>query len=366
MSTKLFPHFTLVCVGVWNLVVMVSLALLEQLTLPAFLIICAMQVGPVFVGVYPTAQMLVVSSLTVFIGCVRSVKQTKTESMTSKDAYMFPIIGSSVLVSLYLVIKYVPKEYLNVVLGAYVFLIGTLAIHGALTPFAMKILPSLLTSHTPFELLFKRGEEKLIDTKLVYADFVCLAIGGAICTVYLLTKYWVMNNILGVVFAIQGIEVLSLGNIKIGIVLLLGLFVYDVFWVFGTDVMVSVAKGFDAPVKLLFAKNLASLAEGEEPKFWMIGLGDLVIPGIFVALVLRFDAFRNPEKITYFLFNFTGYVLGLIATIVVMLVFEAAQPALLYLVPACLITSLVPALMFKDIKALFEYSEEAKEERKDK
>lgn len=30
-----------------------------------------------------------------------------------------------------------------------------------------------------------------------------------------------------------------------------GLFIYDIFWVFCTPVMVSVAKSFDAPIKVL-------------------------------------------------------------------------------------------------------------------
>lgn len=36
--------------------------------------------------------------------------------------------------------------------------------------------------------------------------------------------------------------------------LLAGLFLYDVFWVFFTPVMVSVAKNFEAPIKLLFPR----------------------------------------------------------------------------------------------------------------
>lgn len=32
-----------------------------------------------------------------------------------------------------------------------------------------------------------------------------------------------------------------------------GLFIYDIFWVFFTPVMVSVAKSFDAPIKVLLA-----------------------------------------------------------------------------------------------------------------
>lgn len=35
-----------------------------------------------------------------------------------------------------------------------------------------------------------------------------------------------------------------------------GLFFYDIFWVFFTPVMVSVAKNFDAPIKLLFPRFL--------------------------------------------------------------------------------------------------------------
>lgn len=58
-----------------------------------------------------------------------------------------------------------------------------------------------------------------------------------------------MNNIFGLAFAINGVELLHLNNIKIGFILLCGLFVYDVFWVFGTNVMVTVAKSFDAPIK---------------------------------------------------------------------------------------------------------------------
>ena len=72
-----------------------------------------------------------------------------------------------------------------------------------------------------------------------------------------------------------------------GALLLSGLFFYDIFWVFGTPVMVTVAKSLDAPIKLLFPR--AGAAAGESP-FAMLGLGDIVIPGIFVALCLRYDA----------------------------------------------------------------------------
>ena len=106
-----------------------------------------------------------------------------------------------------------------------------------------------------------------------------------------------------------------------GVILLCGLFFYDVFWVFCTPVMVSVAKNFDAPIKLLFPKSL------EQTEFSMLGLGDIVIPGIMVAILLRYDLANNNGKVKYFTSGFVGYVIGIASTIVVMNVFKAAQPA---------------------------------------
>ena len=57
-----------------------------------------------------------------------------------------------------------------------------------------------------------------------------------------------------------------------------------------------------------------------------------------------------------------GYVIGLALTLFVMIKFEAAQPALLYLVPACLGSSLFCALLRGELKELFDYSEEEDEE----
>jgi len=101
-------------------------------------------------------------------------------------------------------------------------------------------------------------------------------------------QHWIANNLFGLAFAVNGVELLHLNNIVTGCILLGGLFVYDVFWVFGTDVMVTVAKSFEAPIKLVFPQDF--LEKGVfGTQFAMLGLGDIVIPGIFIALLLRFD-----------------------------------------------------------------------------
>lgn len=44
-------------------------------------------------------------------------------------------------------------------------------------------------------------------------------------------QHWVANNILGLAFAVNGIEILQLNTVGIGCILLGGLFFYDIFWV---------------------------------------------------------------------------------------------------------------------------------------
>lgn len=154
---------------------------------------------------------------------------------------------------------------------------------------------------------------------------------------YAYTKHWLANNALGLAFSILGIESVSLGSVQTATILLSGLFVYDIFWVFCTPVMVNVAKNFEAPIKLLFPREAFKSMTGTKPNFAMLGLGDIVIPGMFVALMLRCDVEKN-FKSNYFQSVFWGYVGGLGTTILVMNYFKAAQPALLYIVPAILLT----------------------------
>ncbi len=63
-------------------------------------------------------------------------------------------------------------------------------------------------------------------------------------------------------------------DFKTGFILLWGLFFYDIFWVYGTDVMLTVAKNLNAPIKILFPIDLLTVP----PKMSLLGLGDIVIP----------------------------------------------------------------------------------------
>ncbi|KAM3303610.1 signal peptide peptidase [Capsicum chacoense] len=284
-----------------------------------------LSMAPLVVNVDPNVNVIVTACLTVFVGCCRSVKPTPpSETMSNEHAMRFPLVGSAMLLSLFLLFKFLSKDLVNAVLTCYFFVLGIAALSATLLPSIKRFLPkkwndNLIIWHFPY---FRSLEIEFTRSQII------AAIPGTIfCVWYARQKHWLANNVLGLAFCIQGIEMLSLGSFKTGAILLGGLFVYDIFWVFFTPVMVSVAKSFDAPIKLLFPT-----ADAKRP-FSMLGLGDIVIPGIFVALALRFDVSRGKEP-QYFKSAFLGYTFGLALTIFVMNWFQAAQPALLYIVPA--------------------------------
>uniref|UniRef100_A0A023FLD8 Putative conserved membrane protein n=1 Tax=Amblyomma cajennense TaxID=34607 RepID=A0A023FLD8_AMBCJ len=296
----------------------------------------------------------------------------KPETMTRKDAAMFPVIASGALFGLYIFFKLFSKEYINLLLTGYFFLLGVLALAHILSPSFSRVMRCLLPSHFyrwEYRISFQRWSttendecEEYFDYRFSYDDVACWICCCLFGVWYLWKKHWVANNLFGLAFAINGVELLHINTVATGCILLGGLFVYDIFWVFGTDVMVTVAKSFEAPIKLVFPQDfLESGFAGSH--FAMLGLGDIVIPGIFIALLLRFDSSLNRQRNLYFVSSFVAYVLGLALTIFIMIYFNHAQPALLYLVPACTGVPLTIALIMGDITAMFKYEDHPFEEK---
>uniref|UniRef100_M1AK49 Minor histocompatibility antigen H13 n=1 Tax=Solanum tuberosum TaxID=4113 RepID=M1AK49_SOLTU len=294
-----------------------------------------LSLAPLVVNVDPNVNVIVTACLTVFVGCCRSVKPTPpSETMSNEHAMRFPLVGSAMLLSLFLLFKFLSKDLVNAVLTCYFFVLGIAALSATLLPAIKRFLPNkwnddLIIWHFPY---FRSLEIEFTRSQIV------AAIPGTIfCVWYAKQKHWLANNVLGLAFCIQGIEMLSLGSFKTGAILLL----------------------------------LFPTADAKRP-FSMLGLGDIVIPGIFVALALRFDVSRGKEP-QYFKSAFLGYTFGLALTIFVMNWFQAAQPALLYIVPAVIGFLAVHCIWNGDVKPLLEFDEgktkdaeeaEAKESKK--
>ena len=186
--------------------------------------------------------------------------------------------------------------------------------------------------------------------------------------------------------------------------------------------MVTVAKSLDVPIKLVFPRPGTPEKPSSEA---MLGLGDVVLPGIMIGLALRFDLFlfylRQQKKVTasnkgtkdlpdtsevekaryfsfagrwtdhfwthsllgrplfqtskdnkseapftfpktYFRASLVGYVIGMLMTLAVMQVWGHAQPALLYLVPGVLGSLWLTALFRGELSLMWGFTEAEEEE----
>lgn len=119
---------------------------------------------------------------------------------------------------------------------------------------------------------------------------------------YIRSKNWIYNNILAISFCIYFLNKLLVTNYRNAIIYLVGMLLYDIFWVFGSDVMVTVATQLDLPIKLLFPKNPNAL----QIRLYMVGIGDIALPGIFCAMMLRHDFLKavTKSKATFTIENF--------------------------------------------------------------
>jgi len=305
-----------------------------------------------------------------------------SETLRKEDAMQFPLMGSASLFGLYCALKYFDKDTVNMILGGYFGLMGCAAITGTLAPLLTNLGGALRSKTFKKEILIPHKLPTMIGGESPWDFSMDFTLGGlvafflscGITAAYLYKRHWTMNNVLGICFCLKGIENFSLGTYKIGAILLVGLFFYDIFWVFGTDVMVTVAKSIDGPIKILFPRSLIPNPETLKIDLGLLGLGDIVIPGFFLSLLLRFDAHNakvpyfpstdvhQPFPKPYFHTTLAAYFVGMATTMFVMIRFQAAQPALLYLVPACLLSSMGVALVRGEVKELFAYTEETPEE----
>lgn len=338
----------------------------EPLPAPLFhAALAVLALAPLVVPVDTNTNIVLTAALTVLVGSWRSVKpEPPAEAMTKKDAMKFPLVGSVVLFSLFLAFKFLPKHLVNAILSAYFVFLGMLALVACVAPQLGALFPRWWGEHEveirvpAIPAILKEG----LEFSFTPLEALLALPATPFCVWYYRRKHWFANNVLGLAFSLQGIEHLSLGAVQNGVILLCGLFFYDIFWVFGTPVMVSVAKNFDAPIKLLFPRGgLDTLVDGKR-QFSMLGLGDIVIPGIFVAIVLRYDIAHGSK---YFRSAFGGYAAGLITTIVVMNVFKAAQPALLYIVPGVLAATFAHAAVRGEVSKLFHWHEKEHHEAKE-
>lgn len=180
-----------------------------------------------------------------------------------------------------------------------------------------------------------------------YIVIVLLAI--ALIIAWLFTGFWVIVDGIACCIGITQMAVIRLPSLKYSVILLSLFLIYDVFWVFispmffGSSVMMDVAQKVTAVLPLALTM----------PHFFgqgysLLGLGDIVIPGLFICFVFGFEQYlqqKNRKKpgVSYFVIVLIGYTVGFAATLLSFVIMQKGQPALLYLGPFTLIPVILAA-----------------------
>jgi len=197
------------------------------------------------------------------------------------------------------------------------------------------------------------------------SEFLSLSIGIAFALYWFVNRRgphaWILQNLFGACLVLKMQKLIQIPNLKIATFLLCLFFFYDIFFVFispylfAKNVMVTVGTGGDTgekmPMVFVFPKILDEL--GRES---ILGLGDVAFPGFLTTFLRKIDLTQNSYGLNgYFIPGIIGYAFGLAFTMFILLVFNYAQPALLYLVPCTLLPTYYIAMKKKELNLLWNF-----------
>ncbi|CAC5357834.1 SPPL3 [Mytilus coruscus] len=314
-----------------------------------------------------------------FIGNTSAENESNMQTIDTCQAAFLPI-GASVS----LLIMFFFFDSLQMVFAICTAVLATVAFAFLLLPMCQYIIKPCSTGQ---KISFG------VCGRFTAAEILSFCLSFFIVCIWVLTGHWLLMDALGMGLCVAFIALVRLPSLKVSTLLLVGLLIYDVFWVFfssyifSANVMVKVAtRPAENPVGMFAKKlHLTGLVR-DAPKlslpgklvfpsmqnsshFSMLGLGDIVMPGLLLCFVLRYDAYKKSQtisvdtgvpppptyvqRLTYFHCSLVGYFLGLLTATVSSEVFKAAQPALLYLVPFTLLPLLTMAYLKGDLRRMW-------------
>uniref|UniRef100_A0A8C7UYE5 Signal peptide peptidase 3 n=1 Tax=Oncorhynchus mykiss TaxID=8022 RepID=A0A8C7UYE5_ONCMY len=227
--------------------------------------------------------------------------------------------------------------------------------------------------------------------RFTLAELLSFSLSVMLVLIWVLTGHWLLMDALAMGLCVAMIAFVRLPSLKVSCLLLSGLLIYDVFWVFfsayifNSNVMVKVAtQPADNPLDVLSRKLHLGPGMGRDvPRlslpgklvfpsstgshFSMLGIGDIVMPGLLLCFVLRYDNYKKQAsgeaggpgtpgrmgRVSYFHCTLIGYFVGLLTATVASRIHRAAQPALLYLVPFTLLPLLTMAYLKGDLRRMW-------------
>jgi signal peptide peptidase-like protein 2B len=214
-----------------------------------------------------------------------------------------------------------------------------------------------------------------------YLMIPSVILGGILVCIWLMFQSeewaWVLQDVMGVAFLVNVMRLVHLPNLKIATLLLTCAMSYDIFWVyiqphlFGKEsVMVNVARGGDQheSLPMLFMFPRIGDSQGE---YSMLGYGDVILPGLLIVHNALFEnrfysssSSSSPTggkvvtkmRYKYFVCSIFAYSVGMILTFIALYLKvggQGGQPALTYLVPTTVLTTVCVAWMNGELKEMW-------------
>ncbi|CAM9181224.1 unnamed protein product [Scytosiphon promiscuus] len=242
---------------------------------------------------------------TVYLGAKRQdIPDEGRNPISTQQALGAPVAASISLFGVFAILKYT-----DISVGvAYQYLTTLLAVGASvsvLPPVLRKLLPERVVDlpvSAPLDAALAKAFPKTWEDDdqplLDFAELAVLLSAISAAFVYVnpdvgLSAKFLIPNVFAWCIGMQSIGLISISSFSAAAILLAGLFCYDIFWVFGTEVMMTVATRIEAPVKFLFP---SFTDPAKRYPFSVLGLGDIVIPATFCTLMRSFDQKLEAAK----------------------------------------------------------------------
>lgn len=242
---------------------------------------------------------------------------TEYEHQTIQNIDSYQAMFIPVAASISLLLMFFFFESIQTAFVICTSVLATVAFSFLLTPVCKKACKFLLTKCTKSNYLINKKFSCCFLGKFNFSEMLAFSLSSLLVCLWILTGHWLLMDLIGVGFCVTFIAIVRLPSLKVSTLLLVGLVIYDVLWVyfshliFSSNVMIKVAtKEADNPMNVLARKfNMETQFSKDSPKlslpgklvvpsyqrqgnFSILGLGDIVVPGLLLCFVLRFDAYK--------------------------------------------------------------------------
>lgn len=241
--------------------------------------------------------------------------------ISTAGAIGFVVFSSLMLVALYFFLNQV---FFYIILVGF-SIAGAQALGIMLVPFVHWSVPR--TACRDVNLPFGWGS-------VLAAELIVAPVAVAVAVVWAVGRNtswsWMFQDLLGIAVMLLILRTLRLPNLRVACVLLPLCFFYDIFWVFlqpmiiggGESVMVEVADGAGSNEYLPMLLRVPRMSGPPiiRGAYSMLGFGDVILPGLLVALTRRLDiAGRSSWHGGYYVASVMGYGAGLLLTYVALM-----------------------------------------------